>query len=71
VDRSETDYSQGRGVNYYPASGLAPIAAGTIQANLEITVHPTSRLRIDETHFYTRLAADGASVFTNHPLRSR
>jgi hypothetical protein len=65
------DYSQGLGVNYYPAADLAPIAAGTIQANLGITVHPTSRLRIDETYFYTRLAAGSASVFTNHLLRSK
>jgi len=45
--------------------------ADSIEGNLGISLHPTARVRIDETYFYTRLGARGASVLTNHLYRSK
>jgi hypothetical protein len=64
-------FAQGRAINYYPASGLAPFAATSTEASLEWTVRPFSRARFDETYYYTRLGSSGASVVTNHLVRSK
>ncbi|MFN7921661.1 MAG: DUF5916 domain-containing protein [Bryobacteraceae bacterium] len=62
----------GRGVNYYPARGLAPFAADSLEGRAGITVRPTKRLRIDESYLYSALRLpSGPAVFTNHVARSK
>jgi len=62
--------------NYYPANGLAPFLADFTDVFLGLTVQPASALRIDETYFYSGLAARAdspyrGSIFKNPLLRSR
>lgn len=74
-------YSRGIGVNFFPASGLAPFLANSSDGRLGITLRPTPRLRIDQTYVYSRLsnrkdlmlvgAPASASIFNNHLLRSK
>lgn len=74
-------FDNGMGVNYFPASGLAPFAASFADANAGITLRPTSRIRFDQTYFYTRLGtrngflpagqASPSSIFNNHIFRSK
>ena len=64
-------FSKGRSLNYDPASGLTPQAGKSIESSLELTFRPTSRARLDETYFYTRLGVPGAAVFNDHLLRSK
>jgi hypothetical protein len=74
-------YSRGVGVNFFPASGLAPFLANSTDGRLGITLRPTPRLRVDQTYVYSRLsnrkdlmligAPASASIFNNHLLRSK
>ncbi len=74
-------YRQGTGVNYFPAPGLRPFLADSVDGRLGVTLRPTPRLRLDETYLYSRLSVrDGstppetvasASIFDNHLLRSK
>jgi hypothetical protein len=70
----------GSAINFVPAPGLQPFEGRTRYATTTATLRPTSRLRVDQTYIYNRLAAGegappasarGATVFTNHLLRSK
>lgn len=62
---------KGKAINYYPAAGLTPTSLNSVDGRFEMTLRPTSRARIDETYFYTRLSA-GSSVFlSDHVFRSK
>ena len=75
------DYNWGKGVNYYPDSGLAPFLGRSRNASLGLTFRPRPRLRLDESYIYSRLGAvrewlpDPAfatgAIFNNHILRSK
>lgn len=73
-------YRVGTQINYYPAAPLAPFLGSARRANAGVIIRPSSRLRLEETYLYSRLAAPahlatGLStarrVFTNHIARSR
>lgn len=74
-----SSYTKGAGVNYYPASGLAPELGDSQNANVSLTLRPTSRLRLDETYIYSQLltragwlaAGPRVSVYNNHIARSK
>jgi hypothetical protein len=71
----------GRGVNYFPGNTLAPFLANAEDANLSITLRPSSRLRFQQTYLYDRLgllngfqpsgAPSTGAIFNNHILRSK
>jgi hypothetical protein len=76
------DYEAGRGINYYPASGLPPFSAHSTNANGGLTFRPVPRMRIDQSYIFTRLGADPAwlprnmntdsgTIFNNHILRTK
>ena len=59
-------------VNYYPAAGLQPFLAKSLDTNFTLRLVPTPQLQIEETYLFTRLAADGrGTVFNNHIWRTR
>jgi hypothetical protein len=67
-------YTHGTGVNYYPSPGLAPFTGGLRYGRVDLTLRPTSRLRLDETYIYSRLHGGperATTVYTNHILRSK
>ena len=76
-----SSFSQGAGVNYYPAQGVKPFLATASAGNLELTLRPNPQTRFDQTYLYSRLAtmAGGAPegvagqpvLFSNHILRSK
>jgi hypothetical protein len=59
-------FGTGTGVNYSPAAGVSASLASNQYGNATITLRPNTRLRIQQTYFYTRLA----HVFTNHIFRN-
>jgi hypothetical protein len=72
----------GTEINYYPAPGLRPFLGDARSAEVELTLKPVPRLRLDQSYLYSRLATDGegagcgcsgapGEVFTNHILRTR
>jgi hypothetical protein len=68
------DISSGERINYYPAPGLKPFLAKSLEGSFGFTLQPSSRLRLDEMYLYSRLAtgaAAAATVFNNHILRSK
>jgi hypothetical protein len=79
-----TRYTQGTGVNFFPASTLAPFQSflgNTRRVNLGFTLRPSSRFRFDETYIYSRLGtrngstpagfAPGKNIFNNHLMRAK
>jgi len=74
-------YTQGASVNFFPAAGLEPFSARSQRGELEFTLRPTRRTRLDETYLYNRLSTAGisplpgvapsATIFTNHLLRTK
>jgi Domain of unknown function (DUF5916)/Carbohydrate family 9 binding domain-like len=74
-------YTGGTGVNYFPASGLAPFLANVNRVNAGFTIRPSARFRIDETAIYYRLGTresstppgfdPGHPVFNNYLLRTK
>jgi hypothetical protein len=75
------DYSHGRGVDYYPGSGLPPFLARSTGADVTLTLRASPRLRFDESYYYSRLGAERewlpdrgltpGAIFNNHILRSK
>ncbi|MDW8240508.1 MAG: DUF5916 domain-containing protein, partial [Acidobacteriota bacterium] len=55
-------YRFGKGVNFYPAPGLAPFSATTAAGELELTLRPTSQLRVSQIYLYSRLGTHGESL---------
>jgi hypothetical protein len=76
-----SSFSQGKGVNYYPAPGVRPFLAAASEGALGLTLRPTPQIKWDQTYLYSRLAtmpggvpepATGLPVvFTDHILRSK
>ncbi|HEV8130124.1 MAG TPA: DUF5916 domain-containing protein [Acidobacteriota bacterium] len=71
-------YEKGASVNYYPAAGLDPFLANSLDTRLTLRFHPSSQANLEQTYIYSRLAADrkpiaqvpaSASIFNNHILR--
>jgi hypothetical protein len=74
-------FDNGMGVNYFPGSNLAPFPAASLDANAGVTFRPNSKMRFDQTYFYTRLGTRNgflppghfaeSSIFNNHIFRSK
>jgi hypothetical protein len=66
-------YFQGTDINYSPATSLKPFLAKSNNGNFGLNLRPTSRLRVENSYFFTRLAGrDGEGVlFNNHILRTK
>ena len=69
-------YSSGTRPNFFPAEGLAPFLAEFRDAQLSLTFRPASRLLVDQTYLYSRLAATRGSghtgtIFDNHIVRTK
>jgi hypothetical protein len=73
-------YRWGTGINYYPAEGIAPFLAGTQEVEANVTLRPTSQLRLEQIYLFSRLSTrDGhvpagvsaGTIFDNHIARSR
>jgi hypothetical protein len=75
------DCSRGKGVDYYPGSGLPPFLARSTSASVALTLRASPRLRFDESYYYSRLGAQRewlpnpgltpGAIFNNHILRSK
>jgi hypothetical protein len=68
------DMGLGDRVNYYPAPGLDPFLAKSLEGSLGITLQPGARLRINETYLYSQLTSKGSdatTIFNNHILRTK
>jgi hypothetical protein len=73
--KASISYSQGTGINYFPAPGLQPFLADRRQVFATLSVSPVPRLRIDETliydDLYTRGDGGGDLVFRNPISRTK
>jgi hypothetical protein len=75
------DYDWGKGINYYPGSGLPPFLVRSTGASAGVTLRATPRLRFDESYNLSRLrvqrewlpaqAIAPGAIFNNHILRSK
>ena len=71
----------GKGVNFFPATGLAPFSANTFNGSAGITLRVAPQWRFEQTYIYDRLATgqnptapgvpENASIFNNHIFRSK
>ncbi|MCC6859846.1 MAG: carbohydrate binding family 9 domain-containing protein [Bryobacterales bacterium] len=78
---ASASYVRGSNINFYPAAGLDPFLANSVNTELSLTLRPGSRARLQETYIHSSLAAGGrrlapgreeaASIFDNHILRSK
>ena len=72
-------YERGQEINFFPSEELAPFLANGSEAEVSLTLKPTSRLRLDQTYLFTRLATRdvlspeirGGVIVDNHIWRSR
>ncbi|MFO7691960.1 MAG: DUF5916 domain-containing protein [Vicinamibacterales bacterium] len=74
-------YFRGSGINYYPAEGLQPFLGAEQSLEAELTLRPSSRLRLDQAYLYSDLSTSDESalppgaargrIFTDHILRTR
>jgi hypothetical protein len=72
-------FDTGRDINFFPAPGVAPFLADAREAEIELTLKPMSRLRLDGTYLYTRLrtrpgllqAPADVPIVDNHIFRTR
>lgn len=76
----EGSWSRGFGVNYFPGKAHAPFLAGNTEADFGFKLRPNSRIRLESSYVYTRLAtsresganlAPGIPIFNNHLLRTK
>lgn len=74
-------YTIGRSPNYLPPSGIGAFVGSAATASAGVTLRPNSRVRIDQTYYYTRLdapiavaslaASPDERVLSNHVSRTR
>ena len=66
-----TSVEHGDRINYYPAAGIQPFGAKSLNTSFTLKLMPAPQMQIDETYLFTRLAADGrGTVFNNHIWRT-
>ncbi len=76
-----TSYALGTGINFFPAPGLPPFLANSMDARFRLTLRPKPHIRFDQSYIYSRLAThrdalpsgshDSAAIFNNHIFRSK
>jgi hypothetical protein len=72
-------YSQGTGVNYYPASGVSSFLGNTQNASFNAKLRFNSRLKMEDTYYLSHLATRPglqlapapSGVFSDHLLRTK
>ncbi len=67
-------FQTGHRINYYPAAGIAPFPANTLDTSVQISLIPAKRMRFDQTYIYSRLGMrtePRTAIFNNHILRSK
>lgn len=52
----DASYARGTNINFFPGEGLRPFLAHSDDASAGLTFRPSSRLRVDETYLWSRLA---------------
>ena len=68
----DASYRWGTAVNHDPADGLAPFLGRLAEAEVKVTLRPTSRLRVDPTYIISRLnTSSGARVLSERLLRTK
>ena len=69
----QAEYFRFPGINFNPATGLAPFLTDRDSFNLTLTMRPLNKLRIDNTYISSRAISrqNGASIFNNHIIRSK
>ena len=77
----DASYSHGTNINFVPASDVRPFVGKSDDASLSVTLHPTSRLRVDQTYIYSRLGTlatprepglpRSVSAFNDHLFRTK
>jgi hypothetical protein len=63
----------GRGINFVPPEGELPLPADEMRTELEMTLRPGRRLRVDATWLYARLEepSGGRTILANDIVRTR
>lgn len=71
----------GTAINYYPAEGLEPFLADSVEVEAGFTLKPFPPLRVDQSYLYSKLdtrhdeggclCTAGSGIFSNHILRTR
>jgi hypothetical protein len=66
-------FVSGAGVNYNPVPGRIPLIAHEDQGNATLTIHASSRLRVDNTYLLEHIREKQAhmTAVTNHIFRSK
>jgi hypothetical protein len=68
----DASYAWGAAVNHDPLEGQPPFQGPAAEAEISLTLRPTSRLRVDQTYIHSRLnSPSGARVLTEQLLRSK
>jgi hypothetical protein len=69
----DVGYAWGTEINFFPGEGTLPFLASGREAELSLTIRPGSQLRVQQSYLYSGLSTrdTGATIFTNHILRSR
>jgi len=68
----DASHTWGTAVNHDPAKGLSPFLGRAAETQLNVTLRPTSRLRLDQTYIVSRLnTATGARVLSERLLRAK
>ena len=68
----DASYTWGTAVNHDPAEGLSPFLGRAAETQLNVTLRPTSRLRLDQTYIVSRLnTSTGARVLSERLLRAK
>ncbi|HYT99414.1 MAG TPA: DUF5916 domain-containing protein [Gemmatimonadales bacterium] len=68
----DASYTWGTAVNHDPADGLTPFLGRAAEAEVNVTLRPTSRLRMDQAYIFSRLnTRGGARVLSERLLRAK
>src|SRR3989442_422380 len=69
----DIDWRWGRRINYAPPSGVDPYLARRNSVTTDLSIIPSSHLRIDNTYLWFRLGDfnDRGAAFNNHIIRSK
>jgi hypothetical protein len=68
----DASYKWGAAVNHDPAKGLDPFLGRAAEAEVNVTLRPTPRLRLDQAAIHSRLnTRSGGRVFTERLLRTK
>ncbi len=69
----DSNFEFGRGINFLPPDNVEPFLANRIFGNIQLSLLPTTQLRIDSDYIFSQLddRDSGERIFKNQILRSR